>query len=127
MHGGLSDQQVQFLLAFYLYMRSDLVAVWEQFKRDHPPGSEVTGTVSHVAPFGAFVDLGEPFEALLLVPYMAPVDKHPKSFPEDYPKAGDVIAALIRHFGDQIAPHGAGEIALTQDPNSLWTKNEGSP
>src|SRR3954447_6503238 len=59
----------------------------EQYKRDHPPGSQVTGVVTHVAPFGAFVDLGVPFAALLLVPYMAPLGAR-KSFPEDYPKVG---------------------------------------
>src|SRR5688572_16597733 len=54
-------------------MGFDATTSWEQFKRDHPPGSEVTGTVTHVAPYGAYVDLGVPFDALLLVPYIAPV------------------------------------------------------
>ena len=93
---------------------------WEQFKREHPPGSEITGTVRHVASFGVFVDLGVPFRALLLVPYIAPVGE-PKTYPDDYPKIGDVISVLIRHYGDQIAPNGVGEIALMQDPESLWT------
>ena len=99
-------------------------AAWEQFKRDHPPGSEVTGTVSHVAPYGAYVDLGVPFDALLLVPYIAPVG-HRKTYPDDYPKVGDVISALVRHYGDAVAPNGVGKIALTQDPNSLWTPDAG--
>jgi small subunit ribosomal protein S1 len=97
---------------------------WEQFKREHPPGSEITGTVRQAAPFGVFVDLGVPFTALLEVPYIAPVKKR-KSYPEDYPKVGDVISVLIRHYGDQITPEGVGQIALTQDPESLWTMDAG--
>jgi ribosomal protein S1 len=93
---------------------------WEQFKREHPPGSEVSGTVTHVAPYGAYIDLGVPFAALLLVPYIAPAGQR-KSYPEDYPKVGEVVSALIRHYGDQVAPNGVGKIALTQDPESLWT------
>jgi hypothetical protein len=99
---------------------ANIPPTWEQFKQEHPPGSEVTGIVRQVAQFGVFVDLGVPFTALLLVPYIAPVGQR-KSYPDDYPKVGDVISVLIRHFGDQIAPNGVGAIALTQDPESLWT------
>lgn len=91
---------------------------WEEFKQEYPPGSEVTGTVRRAAPYGVFVDLGVPFTALLLVPYFAPVGRR-KSFPEDYPKVGEVISALVRHYGDAITPEGVGHIALTQDPESL--------
>jgi ribosomal protein S1 len=97
------------------------VTHWEKFKREHPPRSAVTGTVVHVAQYGAYVDLGVPFDACLLVPYLAPVGKHPKRYPEDYPKCGEKLAALIRHYGDQLAPNGAGVIALTQDPDAVWT------
>ena len=86
---------------------------WEQFKREHPPGSTMTGTVAHVARFGVFVDLGVPFTALLEVPNIAPVEKR-KSYPEDYPKVGDVITVVIGHYGDQVTPDGVGRIALTQ-------------
>ena len=76
---------------------------------------------SHVAPYGAYVDLGVPYLAVLLVSYLAPVDKAPKSFPEDYPKVGDTITALVRHYGDPILPGDVGKIALTQDPHSIGT------
>jgi ribosomal protein S1 len=87
---------------------------WEQFKADHPAGSEVAGTVTHVAPFGVFVDLGVPFMALLLVPEIAPKEKR-KQFPQDYPKVGERISAFIRHYGDEVAPNGVGKIGLTQE------------
>lgn len=93
--------------------------IWEQFKRAHPPGSKVTGVVSRVEAFGAFIDLGVPFTALLLVPYIAPIGQ-PKKYPDDYPKVGDVISTIVRHYGDDVTPNEIGEIALTQDPASLW-------
>ena len=92
----------------------------EHHKRDHPPGSRVTGIVTHVAhvaPYGAYVGLGVPFAALLLVPYMAPPEKR-KSFPEDYPRVGDRITAFVRLHADEDAQHGFGKIGLTQDPNA---------
>jgi ribosomal protein S1 len=87
---------------------------WDQFKADHPTGSEVSGTVTQVAPFGVFVDLGVPFTALLLVPEIAPKAKR-KEFPKDYPKVGEKISAFIRGYGDDVAPNGVGKIALTQE------------
>lgn len=92
---------------------------WEHFKSEHPPGSKVVGTVTRAEPFGVFLDLGVPFDAVLLVPYIAPIGTR-KSFPDDYPKVGEELEVFIRHYGDQIAPEGVGKIALTQDLNSLW-------
>ncbi len=97
-------------------MADDAVATWEQYKQDHPPGSPVTGVVKHVAPYGAYVDLGVPFAALLLVPYMAPIGAR-KSYPQDYPKVGDPIAAFVRIYGDPFSANGS--IGLTQDANAV--------
>jgi hypothetical protein len=98
------------------------IATWEQFKREHPAGSEVTGTVTRVEPYGAFVDLGLPFDALLLVPYIAPIGE-PKSYPQDYPKVGDIVTALIRIYAEPDAPGGQGKVGLTQDPGSVQVRD----
>lgn len=97
-------------------MTSHLTSTWDQFKRDHPPGSQVTGTITFVAAFGMFVDLGCPFKALLLIPFLAPVEKG-KRYPDDYPKSGETITAFIKRYTDPDDPKEVGKIMLTQKPN----------
>jgi hypothetical protein len=87
---------------------------WQQYKAAHPADSIVCGIVLGVEPFGVFLDLGVPFTALLLVPYITPIQAR-KHFPEDYPRVGAQLTALIRHFGDEASPNGFGKIGLTQD------------
>ena len=100
-------------------MDEGLRPLWDEFKRRHPHGTPVSGRVTRAEPFGVFVDLGVPFEALLLVPYLRPLGT-PRHFPADYPRAGEAVDALIRHYGDDVTPEGVGTIALTQAPESLW-------
>ncbi len=38
---------------------------WENLPQKHPVGSTVEGTISNVAPFGAFVDLGDGIEGMI--------------------------------------------------------------
>src|SRR4051812_14798843 len=52
--------------------RQSRAAVWDAYKREHPPGTLVSGTVTRVEPFGVFVELGQRWEALLLAPYLSP-------------------------------------------------------
>lgn len=94
--------------------KSAETAGWEAFKAGHPPGTAVTGIVTRVEAFGVFVDLGVPWEAVLLVPYLTPTDR-PKAFPEDYPAVGDRISAHIRHYSDDVVAGEVGRIALTQE------------
>lgn len=78
---------------------------WRAFKASHPPGTTVTGEVLSTAPYGCYVDLGVPYRAVLLVPYLDPA--------RGVPRVGQEISALIRHYGDDVGAE-AGEIALRQ-------------
>jgi ribosomal protein S1 len=86
---------------------SDRPSPFEEYRIAHPPGSMVTGTVSRVAPFGVFVDLGGSVEGLLLVPYMARPGATLR-YPDDFPRVGEPITARVFRYGTQ------GQIALSQ-------------
>ncbi len=66
---------------------------WEVFKRDNPPGSIVTGTVTGHADFGIFVKVGEGLEGLV---HFREIPRVPgKKFEELYPKGKEVRVAVI--------------------------------
>ncbi len=55
-----------------LSLRRTLEDPWQRFAREHPPGSVVTGTVTRLAGFGAFVELEEGIEGLVHISELAP-------------------------------------------------------
>ena len=90
-------------------MDDESAASWTEYNAAHPVGSPVSGTVVSAAPFGVFVDIGATSNALLLVPYIAPLGA-PKDFPNGYPRVGEKITAYIRVYGDDAKR----QIGLTQ-------------
>lgn len=70
---------------------------WEEAMSRHPIGSEVSGTVVSVMPFGVFVDLGVGFWGLLEVPNMAGDTKKAIS---DYPQVGQLVTANVLQHAD---------------------------
>lgn len=80
--------------------------VWESVKKRFPVGSDVTGPVVVVAPFGVFLDLGSGAIGLLLVPEMA--DDAPKQV-ADYPQTGQTVSAKVIHHRER-----ERQVSLTQ-------------
>jgi ribosomal protein S1 len=65
---------------------------WDEVKERLPVGTEVTGRVVAVRPFGVFVDLGVGFSGLLEVPNMAGEGRKTEA---DYPQVGQVVTANV--------------------------------
>ena len=70
---------------------------WDEVKARLPIGTEVTGTVLRVMPFGVFVDLGVGFLGLLEVPNMAGENRKTEV---DYPQAGQTVTANVLWHSD---------------------------
>ncbi len=76
----------------------ELLVQWNGYKRTHPIGTIVKGTVVSRDVYGCYIDLGVPFRALLLVPYFKPEGS--KQFPEDYPKLEEELDLKIEKYSD---------------------------
>lgn len=82
---------------------------WERVKAAVPLGSEVSGRVVAVQPFGVFVDLGLGFVGLLEVPeFGGPI--RPRSL-EEYPPVGVSVTARVLQHADRNQ-----QLLLTQRP-----------
>ncbi len=101
-------------------MPDERLHLWEQFKRDHPPGSWVTGVVKSRHPFGMYFELGIPFMAYMDRLYMARPEGRPLPFPEGFPAVGDWIDVKILRYS-QPGPFRPDVhiICLTQSPMSM--------
>jgi small subunit ribosomal protein S1 len=65
---------------------------WDEILKKYPAGSEVTGTVSSLADFGAFVKLEEGIEGLI---YSSELSTERVEKPEDVVQPGQTLTALI--------------------------------
>jgi len=65
---------------------------WDEILKKYPVGSEVTGTVSSLADFGAFVKLEEGIEGLI---YSSELSTERVEKPEDVVQPGQTLTALI--------------------------------
>jgi small subunit ribosomal protein S1 len=65
---------------------------WDAILRKYPVGSEVSGTISSLADFGAFVRLEEGIEGLI---YSSELATERVEKPEDVVQAGQTVTALI--------------------------------
>ncbi len=70
---------------------------WEEFKNNYAIGSKVTGEIVYKAPFGVFLDIGEPFYVLLEIIVMDNLDyklyKSDKQF-----KIGEIVGGEVVDF-----------------------------
>ncbi len=83
--------------------------VFDAFADNHPIGTKLRGRATTVREFGAFCELAEGVEGLLMViDFDVP---RPKTFPNDYPRIGDVIDVRADFMNRE-----ARKIRLTQ----LW-------
>ncbi len=71
---------------------------WQAAAERHPPGSRVTGTVTSVADFGVFVDIGDGIEGLIHVSQLSAerVDK-----PSGLYKPGEKVEAIVANVDPQ--------------------------
>jgi small subunit ribosomal protein S1 len=65
---------------------------WEEILKKYPVGEEVTGEITKVAEFGAFVKLEEGIEGLI---YSSELSTERVEKPEDVAKVGESVTALI--------------------------------
>ena len=99
---------------------------WERFKREHPRGTWVVGTVTARGDYGVWIDFGGPRDGCLLKPYIARYHKGALR-DDELPAVGEQVRAMIRHYGDDIVPGSTDTIALTQDPTSFWVSPDDRP
>ncbi len=71
---------------------------WDDIQRKYPPGTEITGPVTSVTDFGAFVKLEDGIEGLI---YSGELSAERVEKPADVVKEGDVVKALVT----RIDPH----------------------
>jgi small subunit ribosomal protein S1 len=65
---------------------------WDDIQKKYPLGSEITGRVTSVTDFGAFVELEPGIEGLI---YSSELSSEQVEKPEDVVKPGDTVAALV--------------------------------
>jgi ribosomal protein S1 len=65
---------------------------WDTFVRDHPPGSIVTGKVTRVQSYGAFVEVAEGVEGLAHVSQLSPTPVHS---PRDVVRVGQELSVRV--------------------------------
>jgi len=65
---------------------------WDDIQRKYPLGSEVTGEVTNVTDFGAFVKLEDGIEGLV---YSSELSAEPVDKPSDVVSSGDSVTAIV--------------------------------
>lgn len=65
---------------------------WEDIQKKYPLGTEITGTVTNVTDFGAFVKLEDGIEGLI---YSSELAQEPVAKPAEVVKEGDEVTALV--------------------------------
>lgn len=68
---------------------------WEEMLSRLKRGDLLTGVITRVEPFGVFVDVGEEFLGLILVPF---ISKKESINVQEYPEVGSVVQAVILAF-----------------------------
>ena len=66
---------------------------WAQAKEKYPPGTRLTGTITHVAPFGAFVKLEEGIEGMIHVSDISWTKR--LRYPGQVLKVGNQVEAVV--------------------------------
>jgi len=66
---------------------------WAQAKEKYPPGTRLTGTITHLAPFGAFVKLEEEIEGMIHVSDISWIKR--LRHPGQVLKEGDQVEAVV--------------------------------
>jgi small subunit ribosomal protein S1 len=68
---------------------------WKEVARRYRKGDVVTGKITNVTDFGAFVELEEGIEGLV---HVSEISKEKVERPSDVLKAGDKISAIVLHI-----------------------------
>src|SRR5207244_3370199 len=75
-----------------LSLKATMEDPWREFERKHATGEVVTGTVTKLVPFGAFVRVGEGIEGLVHISELA--DTHVES-PEQVVQVGEQVRVKV--------------------------------
>ncbi len=92
---------------------------WERITREHPEGSNVSGSVVSLTPFGAFVTLGEGVDGLVHISDMSYGKKI--NHPSEALKEGDVVEARVLKIDRKNRKISLGLKQARPDP---WLKAE---
>jgi len=76
----------------HLSVKSVLENPWIRFARDHQVGQIVTGTVTKLVSYGAFVQLGDGVAGLI---HISKMGQHRRGSPSDAVRRGDRVAVQI--------------------------------
>ncbi len=91
--------------------KADAQGDWEILKQQLPVGQSVTGTVIAKAPFGAWLDIGVGFPALLLIPNVEGLT--PERYRNDqWCPVGSTVRADVGWFDDGKFKSGCGKSSL---------------
>jgi len=71
---------------------------WAEARQKYPAGQRITGKVTHLEPFGAFVEIEEGLEGLL---HVADLAFDHVEHPSEVLKVGQSIEVVIHHFDQQ--------------------------
>ncbi len=71
---------------------------WAEARQKYPPGQRITGKVTRLEPFGAFVEIEEGLEGLL---HVADLAFDHVEHPSEVLKVGQSIEVVIHHFDQQ--------------------------
>jgi len=77
---------------FSLGIKQLVANPWDEIQKKYPVGGEITGEVSSVADFGAFVKLEDGIEGLI---YSSELSTERVDAPSDVVKAGQAVTALV--------------------------------
>lgn len=86
-------------------------AQWNSFKLKYSVGTEFVSKISSVDTYGCYVEVEEPFVALLLVVNFKKIG--PLKFPKDYPRIDEEIKVRVVQHSDSIT-NVIGKMTLEQ-------------
>ncbi|MFP4381375.1 MAG: S1 RNA-binding domain-containing protein [Candidatus Sumerlaeia bacterium] len=93
---------------------------WEEADKLYPKGSKVKGTVSNLAPFGAFVKLTDDIEGLV---HISDLDwEKDVKHPGEVLKAGDEVEAVVLKSDRQTRRISLGIKQLTESPTQKFLR-----
>lgn len=92
---------------------------WERVARIYHPGSKVSGTVTNVTDFGAFLEIGEGVEGLI---HVSELSKDKSKKPSDIVRVGDKLDAVILKINKEERKIALSAKELQEQKEKLATK-----
>lgn len=78
-------------------MSKPTLETWNELKSRIIKGQLITGTVIRSERYGLFLDIGESFNGLVLIPFLS---KNTDLEFDEYPKTGELVKGKVLDFSD---------------------------